>query len=115
VQQQAVLLGRCARGPLRHCNLLQICGPHDYLTPQLAVADMQALGKWWRPEPSLIDGTSPHLQPGPVLASTSINASSEERAAHQSEGGWELRLEQFPCTKAALAALPQGLTRLGLM
>jgi hypothetical protein len=113
VQQQAALLERCARGALRHCNHLQICGRLDHLTPELAVADLQAIGRCWRPDPSLVDGSSPHLQPD--LASTDVSASREETAAQQAEGGWELTLEQFPCTKAALAALPQGLTRLKLM
>jgi hypothetical protein len=113
LQQQAVLLERCARGALRHCNHLEIFGCGIW-TEELAVAYMQALARCWRPDPSLIDGSSPHLQPEPVLASSSFSASSEGRAAQQSRGGWELTLEMFPCTKAALAALPQGLTRLGL-
>jgi hypothetical protein len=105
VQRQAVLLEQCARGPLRCCNRLEIWGSCRRGRDGVAVVDMQALGKYWRPDPSLVDSSSPHVQPG---------SSGARAGAQPPAGGWHLTREAIDCTKATLAALPKGLTRLEL-
>jgi hypothetical protein len=56
-EQQLALVERCAKGALRYCNHLSLysCQPE----PETVAAVLQALGRWWRPDPSLVDGSHP--------------------------------------------------------
>jgi hypothetical protein len=94
--QQAALMERCAQGVFRCCSHLALLAP-TASSAEVSSA-LEALGKYWRPDPSLVDGSSPHVQ--------------DQAAA---SAGWHLALINLPINWSSLAALPQGLTRLSLM
>jgi hypothetical protein len=127
-QQEAELamLQRCAQGVLKHCNHLRVLGnscPSRFqtlmeavqedtsykTTAEVTTAALQALGKWWCPDPSLVDGSLLHVQSSAASTGGVREAREAERA-----GGWRLELYGLPLTQSALAALPQGLTYLDL-
>jgi hypothetical protein len=60
-QLSATLELCCTQGVLKHCNRLSIW-PRADGTSQAATSALRALGRWWRPDPSLVDGSSPHVQ-----------------------------------------------------
>jgi hypothetical protein len=108
LKQEAVLLEQCAKGVLRKCNRLMLRGTQKS-TEKGTSAALQALGRWWRPDPSLVDGSSPHVQiPAPA------EVAKRAGAATTAADGWYLICSQLPSSREALAALPQGLTRLEL-
>jgi hypothetical protein len=106
-------MARFAQGILGCCNRLSIKGAQS-TTATEATAVMKALGRWWRPGESLVDGSHPlsQLQESDKYSSSSSSPSAEVGA--QAADGWHLELSHLPCSRAALAALPQGLTRLEL-
>jgi hypothetical protein len=110
VQQQVALLEECARGVLRRCNRLVLGCTCKNSTDGKLVAALQALGKSWQPDASLVDGSSPHVQ----FSAPSSMVSKTGAASKAAAGGWHLTVPELPCSREALAALPQGLTHLNL-
>jgi hypothetical protein len=99
---------RCARGVLRYCNRLHLTS--DLLNPEPGTVDvtLQVLGRWWRPDPSLVDGSSPLIQ---------ASAGEDDAVVRDpvtAAGGWHLRLKGMPLSNAVKAAVPQGLTHVEL-
>jgi hypothetical protein len=104
------MLEQCAQGVLRCCNSLGIEG-NDGISDNTAEAALQVLGRAWRPDPSLVDGSSPHGE-----AQNDADNRTGVRKARRPEGsdGWRLELRAWQLSRRALAALPQGLTHLEL-
>jgi hypothetical protein len=106
-EQQPALLKQCTQGVLRHCNRLTILGGIDEQASDRIQVALQILTQSWRPDPSLVDGSSPLLaadgpEGNPVRLGTVMGA------------GWHLALDFFVRTPPVLSPLPQGLTRLEL-
>jgi hypothetical protein len=108
-KQQAALLEQCAQGVLGRCNRLMLRGAKK-CPESLVMSALQVLGKWWRPEPGLVDGSSPHVHI-PAPAEVMIRPRAEGVAVAD---GWFLILSALPLSRKAMAALPQGVTRLEL-
>jgi hypothetical protein len=99
------VMERCARGVLRCCSHLTFKMLwRDPMGQQVLEAALSALGRWWRPDPSLVDGSSP-----------SVGAQGDaEGNSHLSKEGRSLTLYGDACIGRALEALPEGLTCLKL-
>jgi hypothetical protein len=109
--QQVALLEQCARGVLSRCNRLALECTCKTPLGDLAAAALQALGRCWRPDPSLVNGSAPHVQiPAPSTKVSRTGAAAAAAAA----GGWYLKVPQLSCSREALVALPKGLTHLHL-
>jgi hypothetical protein len=108
-QQAVACLERCTRGVLRHCNRLRLMGWCSS-TEEGALAALQVLGRGWRPDLSLVDGSHP------LVKAEAGSSTSGSRSARMSEtaDGWHLELKDVHLSESALAALPQGLTHLEL-
>jgi hypothetical protein len=119
-EQQAAMLERCAAGVLRHCNSLSVGRQRGQLSGTTSVtvtAALKVLGKHWRPNPSLVDGTSPFTDVSGVAAAAAAAAAAadeeEDRGtAVAPKAGWNLALSWLPYNRAALACLPQGVNQL---
>jgi hypothetical protein len=96
----------CTQGVLRHCNRLSLFPRVRSTSQAVTSAVLQTLGRWWRPDPSLVDGSSPFSR---INAHTSHNCTPAGTV-----NGWNLALGELPLSREALAALPQGLTHLEL-
>jgi hypothetical protein len=108
VQHLTALVERCARGALKCCTRLALSPGPQEPEPETVTAVLGALGRWWRPDPSLVDGSHPVLQ---------ASARDDDEAGvgpATGAGGWRLSLRELLVSRAALAALPQGLTHLEL-
>jgi hypothetical protein len=116
--QQAAALERCMQGVMRHCNHLELCFPKHHSaasTPSdesprrraaVLTTGFQILSRCWRPDPNLVDGSSP-------LNPLRLAGGSNARVASVS-GGWGLTLSEADVTSSVAAALPPGLTYLNL-
>jgi hypothetical protein len=94
---------RCARGVLRFCNHLRVKAVPFDVGSRVCEAALRALGRCWRPDPSLVDGSSPF-----------VRGQGNADRSQLGTGGWSLTLCQVPPFGRALEALPEGLTYLKL-
>jgi hypothetical protein len=101
----------CNRLTLTTLRLFSLRGPsltRPVTSPALTSA-LQALGRSWRPDASLVDGSSPHMQHAYKTYGRVVTGWDPPPPA-----GWHLRLSDLECSRALLAMLPQGLTHLVL-
>jgi hypothetical protein len=115
--QQTEALERCMRGVMRCCNNLELCFQQqvfaadtqeevDSCRDALATSVMQVMGRCWRPDPNLVDGSSP-LNPLRLAGGHNIHVASLS-------AGWGLILSDIVVTRSLVAALSPGLTRIDL-
>jgi hypothetical protein len=98
-----LLIECCAQRVLRHCNRLML----RHADASTLVVALQALRRSWQPGSALVDGSSRFTKVPAV----------EDMGCHDmitAGAGWHLTLDSVPLTRAALEALPQGLTHLEL-
>jgi hypothetical protein len=115
--QQAAVLERCMQGVMRHCNHLELCFPHQLYADDppseldsgraaVVTSVVQILSRCWRPDPHLVDGSSPL---NPLRLAGGHNAPAASASC-----GWGLTLCSAVVTSSIVAALPQSLTYIHL-
>jgi hypothetical protein len=104
-------MARCTQGVLKCCNRLTLTTLRLFThrapsatrleTSGAMRAALPALGRSWRPDASLVDGSSPHMQHRYKTYGTLVTGREPAPPA-----GWELGLWDITYSRAMLADLP---------